>query len=82
MFKDYQGSQKSLPGVENDEKVLIELLSKYEQEVTYQCPSVLDELRVIVENCQEREFERVHFHFSGKKFEKYIEMNFCCHLNN
>ena len=81
-FKDYRGAQKNLPGVEYDENVLVELLSKYKQEIFHENNSVLEELRAIVDDYKERKFERVHFHFSGKKFENYIEMNFCCHLNN
>ena len=52
--------------VEYDEKVLVELLSKYKQEITHQTNSVLEELRAIVDDYKERKFERVHFHFSGE----------------
>ena len=52
--------------MENDENVLTELLSKYEQEVTHHSKSVLEDLKSIVEDYKEREFERIHFHFSGK----------------
>ena len=60
------GAQKNLPGVEYDEKVLVELLSKYKQEKCHETNSVLEELRAIVEEYKERKFERVHFHFSGE----------------
>ena len=54
--------------VENDKKVLMEILSKYKQEVTEHSTSVLEDLKAIVEEYKQREFERVHFHFSGKKY--------------
>ena len=56
----------NLPGVENDKEDLVKILSKYEQNVTDRSNSVLGDLRKIVEKYNETEFDRVHFHFSGK----------------
>ena len=64
--KDYNsGNVDDLPGVEKDETELTELLSEYRQEIVRNCDVVLEDLKAIVKEEKEEQFERVHFHFSG-----------------
>ena len=58
----------NLPGVVNDEKELKEVLKNYQQVVINGSKNVLEDLREIVHGCKQREYERIHFHFSGKIF--------------
>ena len=64
---DYnKSSLPNLPGVVHDEKELTEGLKNYQKKVIKNSEDVLKELRKIIEDCKQKEFERVHFHFSGK----------------
>ena len=50
----------------DDEKELKKVLKNYQQVVNNSSKNVLEDLRDIVQNCKQNEYERVHFHFSGK----------------
>ena len=50
----------------DDEKELRKVLNNYQQVVINGSKNVLEDLREIVQNCKRNEYERVHFHFSGK----------------
>ena len=63
---DYQGSLPSLPGVVNDGKELTRVLKKYKK-IVFNCSSnVIEDLKDISKYYKNKEFERIHFHFSGK----------------
>ena len=51
--------------MERDKTVLVELLSKYKQHVEDNSESILEDLKMIVEEEKGNQYERVHFHFSG-----------------
>ena len=58
--------QPELPGVGRDKEKLMELLRNYVQVPLNNSDHVLDDLQYIVEERRGEEFERVHFHISGK----------------
>ena len=64
-LNNYNSSLQNLPGVENDQKELTELLKQYEKKVFTSSRNVLDDIKDIVEGSKQKELERVHFHFSG-----------------
>ena len=66
-LKDYKGNLRDLPGVEEDQKELVKVLSQYKQYVVTESKSVLEDIKDCVKHYEQKEFERVHFHFSGKK---------------
>ena len=43
------------------------MLSQYKQYVVTESKSVLEDIKDCVKHYEQKEFERVHFHFSGKK---------------
>ena len=49
----------------DDEKELKEVLKKYKKVVINGSKNVLEDLREILQNFKQKEFERIHFHFSG-----------------
>ena len=64
---DYSKSAlRDLPGVENDEKELTEVLKKYQKRVIKNSENVLEDLRKVLLDFKHMEFERIHFHFSGR----------------
>ena len=67
MFFQYvhDNSLPNLPGVVYDEKELTKVLKNYQKQVIKNSKDVLKDLRIILHNCKEKEFERIHFHFSG-----------------
>ena len=66
-LKSYNGALRNLPGVVNDEIELTELLKHYQKKVFNSSKNVLDDLQEILEDCKQKKFERIHFHFSGRK---------------
>ena len=56
----------NLPGVAYDKEQLTEVLKKYKKFIYNSSENVLEDLKKIIEKCKQEEFERVHFHFSGK----------------
>ena len=65
-LNDYHKSALSnLPGVVQDEIELTKLLKHYKKRVIKNSEDVLEDLKKILQDCKEREFERIHFHFSG-----------------
>ena len=66
----------NLPGVVNDEKELKEVLKNYQQVVINGSKNVLEDLREIVQGCKQKEYERIHFHFSGKIFIRVVKPEF------
>lgn len=65
-LNNYNGSLQNLPGVENDQKELTEILGKnYKKFVFNSSKNVLEDIKEIVEVTKQKELERVHFHFSG-----------------
>ena len=65
-LKTYNGAFDNLPGVEEDEKELTGVLKKYKKVIVNSSKNILDDLKEIIEGFQQKEFERVHFNFSGK----------------
>ena len=65
-MKNYNSSLSNLPGVRKDEDELTEVLQKYKKRVYNSSENVLEDLRKVIQGCRQKEFERVHFHFSGK----------------
>ena len=55
----------NLPGVVDDEKALTEILKNYHKKIIKDSTNVLEDLQQIVQECEQKEFERIHFHFSG-----------------
>ena len=65
--QNYKSSKlPNLPGVGKDKEKMTELLKNYVQ-VQRDDVDVLEKLQKIVSERIGEEFERVHFHFSGKK---------------
>ena len=64
-----KGAFQNLPGVENDERELTEVLTKYKKEVFNNSKNVLEDLKECIEEHKQQEFERVHFHYSGKIYQ-------------
>ena len=65
-LSDYHKSALSnLPGVVDDEKALTEILKNYHKKIIKNSTNVLEDLQQIVHECEQKEFERIHFHFSG-----------------
>ena len=50
----------------DDKKELKEVLKRYKKRVITSSEDVLVDLRKLIEKFKQKEFERVHFHFSGK----------------
>ena len=67
--KDYKSSLDNLDGVEDDEKELTKVLKNYRKRVVRNSEDVLKGLRKIRQDFKENEFERVHFHFSGRIYQ-------------
>ena len=71
-FNSNYNSLRDLRGVEKDKTELMKLFYKYEHEPNGKpfsnSSDVLQDLKYIVEKRKNEEFERVHFHFSGKEF--------------
>ena len=65
-FNQNYKRQPDLPGVGRDKEKLTELLRNYVQVTEDDSADILDDLQIIVEERIGEEFERVHFHFSGK----------------
>ena len=65
-FNQNNGRGPELPGVGRDKEKLTELLRNYVQITVDDSMDILEDLQVIVEESIGEEFERVHFHFSGK----------------
>ena len=64
---DYHKSAlPNLPGVVNDEKELTEVLKNYQKKVIRNSEDILKDLGKILQDCSQKEFERIHFHFSGR----------------
>ena len=67
-FNIHYNSLDPLPGVEKDKTELMKLFYKYEHVLPIiNSSDVLKDLKYIVEKRKNEEFERVHFHFSGKE---------------
>ena len=64
--KDYKSFWDDLPGVEDDEKELTEVLKSYQKRVANNSEDVLKDLRKILQDNKQKEFKRIHFHFSGR----------------
>jgi len=64
-LKNYNGGLRNLPGVGEDEEELTEVLKKYQKIVINSSKNILDDLKEILEDCKQKKFERIHFHFSG-----------------
>ena len=47
------------------EKALTEILKNYHKKIIKNSTNVLKDLQQIVQDCEEKEFERIHLHFSG-----------------
>ena len=60
------GHLPNLPGVVHDEKELTEVLKYYQKKVINSSKNVLEDLKEILQTCKLKEYERIHFHFSGK----------------
>ena len=58
---------RNLPGVVHDEEELTEVLKKYTKKIIKNSEDILQDLRKISQDCKQKEFERVHFHFSGER---------------
>ena len=54
----------------DDEKELKKVLTNYHKKVINSSKNVLGDLREIIQGCKQKEYERIHFHFSG--ISKYI----------
>ena len=65
-LNNYNGHLPNLPGVVHDEKELTEVLKSYQKKVINSSKNVLEDLREILQACKQKEYERIHFHFSGK----------------
>ena len=48
-----------------DEKELTEVLKNYQKKVIKNSENVLKDLENVLQDCKQKEFERIHFHFSG-----------------
>ena len=49
-----------------DEKELTDVLKNYQQKVIKNSENVLEDLEKILQDCKQKEFERIHFHYSGR----------------
>ena len=56
----------------DDEKELKKVLTNYHKKVINSSKNVLEDLREIIQGCKQKEYERVHFHFSGICIQNYI----------
>ena len=56
---------RDLPGVVDDKKELKKVLNKYTKRVYTSSENVLEDLKKVIGKFKQKEFERVHFHFSG-----------------
>ena len=65
-FNENYKRQPELPGVGRDKEKLTKLLRNYVQVTEDDSADILEDLQIIVEERIGEEFERVHFHFSGK----------------
>ena len=65
-LEEYNSSLRNLPGVVDDKKELKQVLSKYTKRIYTSSENVLDDLRKVIKEFKQKDFERVHFHFSGK----------------
>ena len=65
-FNQNYKRQQELPGVGRDKEKLMELMGNYVQESVDDSDDILECLQVIVDERIGEEYERVHFHFSGK----------------
>ena len=65
-LNNYNGHLPNLPGVVHDEKELTEVLKCYQKKVINSSKNVLEDLIEILQACKQEEYERIHFHFSGK----------------
>ena len=61
----YKSALDNLPGVVDDEKALTDVLKNYNKKIINNSTNVLKDLQQIVHDCEQKEFERIHFHFSG-----------------
>ena len=64
--KDYESFWDDLPGVEDDEKELTEVLKSYQKRVVWNSKDVLKDLRKNLKDFKQKKLERIHFHFSGR----------------
>ena len=64
--KDYKSYLDNLDGVEDDEKELTGALKNYQKRVVRNSEDVLKGLRKILQDFKQKEFKRIHFHFSGR----------------
>ena len=64
---EYKSSLRNLPGVVHDEKELKLVLKNYQKRVVKNSEDVLIDLRKILQDCEKKEFERIHFHYSGSR---------------
>ena len=65
-FNQNYKRQPDLPGVGRDKEKLTELLRNYVQVTVDDSMDIFEDLQYVVEERIGDEFERVHFHFSGK----------------
>ena len=63
--EEYKSSLTNLPGVRKDEKELTEVLKNYRKKIIKNSENVLNDLRDSLKDYKEKEFERIHFHYSG-----------------
>ena len=74
--KDYKSFWDDLPGVEDDEKELTEVLKSYQKRFANNSEDVLKDLRKILQDNKQKEFKRIHFHYSGRKYYTFMWGNF------
>ena len=67
--KVYKSFWDDLPGVEDDEKELNAVLKNYQKRVVRNSEDVLKGLRKILQDFNQKKFERIHFHFSGRIYQ-------------
>ena len=65
-LNNYNGHLPNLPGVVHDEKELTEVLKHYQKKVINSSKNVLEDLKEILHPFKQKEYERIHFHFSGR----------------
>ena len=58
------------------------MLCKYQKYVCRESTSVLEDLKIVVKHYEQKKFERVHFHFSGKNISMALNEPFYSHVTN
>ena len=53
----------------HDEKELTEVLKSYQKKNIKNSENILEDLKSVLQDCKQKEFERIHFHFSGRYLE-------------